>query len=485
MKPLLPSLAFALLGFTGLSGATPPPAPYGAVPSARQLAWHQLGTYAFVHFTVNTFTDREWGLGDESEKVFNPSDFSAEQIVATVKAAGLAGLILTCKHHDGFCLWPSRYSEHTIAKSPYRNGQGDLVREISDACAKAGIKFGIYLSPWDRNRADYGKPSYIEYYRNQLRELLTNYGPIFEVWFDGANGGDGYYGGARETRHIDNTTYYDWPNTWKIVRELQPNAVLFSDGGPDVRWIGNEKGRAGDPCWATINADGFFPGHADHLETGDRDGASWIPGESDISIRPGWFYHASEDTLVKSPAELFSVYLDTVGRGTNLILNLAPDRRGRIPDQDVASVTQWQRMRKETFDKNLVAGAKVHATNVRGNDTQFSAVHVVDGDRNTYWATDDDVRASKLIFELDGPRTFDLVQLAEYLPLGQRIWEARLDYFDSISEDWKEFAAVSSIGAQRLVPCPIISTSRVRLRILRCGVAPTLADFGLFLRARP
>lgn len=485
MPRLLRPLASLLLAFASLSAATPPPAPYGATPSPRQLAWHRLGTYAFVHFTVNTFTDREWGYGDESPAVFNPSDFDAGQIVATVKAAGLSGLILTCKHHDGFCLWPSRYTDHSIAHSPYRGGHGDIVREISDACARAGIKFGIYLSPWDRNRADYGRPGYIDYYRNQLRELLTNYGPIFEVWFDGANGGDGYYGGAKETRHIDNTTYYDWPNTWKIVRELQPSAVLFSDGGPDVRWIGNEKGRAGDPCWATINAEGFFPGHADRLETGDRDGVSWIPAEADISIRPGWFHHAAEDSLVKSPAELFSIYLDTAGRGTNLILNLAPDRRGRIPDRDVAAVTDWQRMRKETFDHNLAAGATVHAGNIRGHDPAFAAAHLLDDNRDTYWTTDDDVREAELVFDLGGPRTFDLVQFAEYLPLGQRIRDTRLDYYDETAGAWHEFAALSSIGAQRLVPCATITTSRVRLRVLRAAACPALADFGLFLRARP
>ncbi len=305
----------ALLESAGVIAAapapTPPPAPYGALPTERQLLASAREAYAFVHFTVNTFTDREWGLGDEPESVFNPTDFDADQIVRTAKDAGLRGVILTAKHHDGFCLWPSKFTEHSVKNSPWKNGHGDVVREMADACRRAGLEFGVYLSPWDRNRADYGQPEYLTTYRNQLRELLTNYGPIFEVWFDGANGGDGYYGGAREKRKIDNTTYYDWPNTWSIVRELQPRAVMFSDAGPDVRWVGNEKGFAGDPCWATIDPTGLFPGKADPklLNVGTRNGAAWIPPEVDVSIRPGWFYHEKEDAKVKSVSDLLTILL--------------------------------------------------------------------------------------------------------------------------------------------------------------------------------
>ncbi|MBI3986387.1 MAG: alpha-L-fucosidase, partial [Lentisphaerae bacterium] len=221
-----------------------PPLPYGPFPSERQLGWHGLEFYGFLHFTVNTFTGKEWGYGDESPAVFAPTAFDADQIVAGAAAGGMAGLILTCKHHDGFCLWPSRFTEHSVKHSPWRDGRGDVVREISDACRRHGLQFGVYLSPWDRNHPDYGRPDYIRYYRNQLRELLTGYGPLFEVWFDGANGGDGFYGGARETRTIDRRAYYDWATTWELVRELQPQACLFSDAGPDVRWVGNEQGIA-------------------------------------------------------------------------------------------------------------------------------------------------------------------------------------------------------------------------------------------------
>src|SRR4051794_28699761 len=312
------------------------PKPFGPVPAPRQLKWHELEFYGFIHFTINTFTDKEWGYGDEDPALFHPTGFDAEQIVRVAKAAGMKGLILTAKHHDGFCLWPSKYTGHSVKQSRWKNGRGDVVKEISDACRKYGLKFGIYLSPWDRNRADYGKPEYLIYFRNQLRELLTNYGPVFEVFLDGANGGDGFYGGAKETRRIDRETYYDWPTTWQMVRDLQPNACLFSDAGPDVRWAGNERGIAGETCWGTLNAKEFVPGRADEnrLNHGDRPGAQWVPAECDVSIRPGWFYHAAEDAKVRTPQNLIDIYYASVGRGASMLLNLPPDRRGQINEND-------------------------------------------------------------------------------------------------------------------------------------------------------
>jgi alpha-L-fucosidase len=439
--------------------------------------------YAFIHYTLNTYTNKEWGSGDESPALFAPTDFNADQIVRTVKEAGLQGLILTCKHHDGFCLWPSRYTEHSIKHSPYKDGQGDLVREISDACHRQGIKFGVYLSPWDRNRADYGSPSYIEYYRNQLRELLTNYGPIFEVWFDGANGGSGYYGGANETRKIDNTTYYDWDNTWKIVRELQPQAAIFSDGGPDARWVGNENGIAGDPCWATINAQGFLPGHAHNLENGDRFGSQWLPAEVDVSIRPGWFYHTAEDASVKSPQKLFEIYLTSVGRGASLILNLPPDRRGRISDLDVHALAGWKKLRDTVFAHDLARGAKVTASETRGgNASQFRPTQVVDGKRETYWSTNDATTKAELVLDLGRPQTFNLVRLRESLPLGQRIDQVALDSWNQTKGGWEEFATATGIGAQRLIPSADVTTSRVRLRVTQAAACPAISEVCLFFR---
>ena len=475
----------ALLGLLALSSgrnimAATPPEPYGPVPTTRQLKWHQTEVYGFIHFSINTFTDKEWGYGDESPSAFNPTAFDADQIARTAAESGLKGLVLTCKHHDGFALWPSQYTEHSVKNSPWRNGTGDVVREISDACRRHGLKFGVYLSPWDRNHKDYGKPEYVTYYRNQLRELLTNYGPVFEVWFDGANGGDGYYGGARETRRIDNRTYYDWENTWKIVRELQPDACMFSDGGPDVRWVGNESGFAGDPCWATINAADLLPGHADpkHLNRGDRPGTHWLPAEVDVSTRPGWFYHAREDEAVKSVAHLVKIYFESVGRGANLILNIPPDRRGIIHENDVKALREWRRILAATFAANLAAGARVTAGNTRGNDPRFAPANVLDSKLDTYWATDDAVTTPELVLNFDQPVTFNVVRLREHLPLGQRVDSFALDCWTD--GRWEEFAAATSIGNQRLVSTRSITTSKVRLRITQAAACPAIAELGLF-----
>lgn len=458
-----------------------PPEPFGPVPSPRQLRWHDLEVYGFVHFTVNTFTDKEWGYGDEPETVFNPTDFDANQIVRTAKEGGMRGLILTCKHHDGFCLWPSKYTEHSVKNSPWKNGQGDVVRELSDACRKHGILFGVYLSPWDRNHKDYSRPEYITYYRNQLRELLTNYGPIFEMWFDGANGGDGYYGGDRATRRIDNRTYYDWDNTWKIVRELQPDASMFSDGGPDCRWVGNESGFAGETCWATLNRNDFLPGVADIklLNVGQRPGTHWLPAEVDVSIRPGWFYHAAEDDAVKTSAQLLKIYYESVGRGCCLNLNLPPDRRGQIPEKDAKALRECRQILDATFATDLAQAATATAGNTRGNDPQFAPGNVIDGKRDTYWATDDSITTGELILDLGKPVTFNVVRIREYLPLGQRVDSFALDAWQD--GKWTEFVAATSIGNQRLLQTPTITTPKVRLRITKAAACPAISELGLFL----
>ena len=435
--------------------------------------------YGFVHFTVNTFTDKEWGYGDESEAVFNPTDFDANQIAATAKDAGMKGLILTAKHHDGFCLWPSQYTEHSVKRSPWKNGKGDVVKELAGACRKHGLRFGVYLSPWDRNNKDYSRPEYITYYRNQLQELLTHYGDIFTVWFDGANGGDGFYGGARETRKIDARTYYDWYNTRRIVRDLMPMAVMFSDAGPDFRWVGNEGGIAGDPCWATLNAAGRYPGGSSQgLNSGERPGTDWIPAECDVSIRPGWFYHEKEDIHVKTPAKLLDIYYKSVGRGACLNLNIPPDRRGRINEIDVRALHEFHRILQATFSHNLAEEAKLTASNVRGQSKRFAAQNLLRLHQTKYWATDDNITTPELVLEFAKPVTFNVVSLREYLPLGQRVEAFVLDQWKD--GQWVEFAKGTSIGNHRLVRGDYVTCQRVRLRITQATVCPALSELGLF-----
>jgi len=471
-------------------GSESEPTPYGALPSARQLRWHQLETYGFIHFTVNTFTDREWGEGDEDPNVFNLADFDPDAIVSGLKTAGLKAAIVTAKHHDGFCLWPTKTTEHCIRNSSWREGKGDVVREISQAASRQGLKFGVYLSPWDRNNAAYGKPEYIGIYRAQLTELLTQYGPISEIWFDGANGGTGFYGGAREKRVIDRATYYDWSNTWALARRLQPDAVIFSDVGPDLRWVGNEDGIAGDTCWATYDPVGENGGPATvgNVEAklsgvGTRHGKQWLPAECDVSIRPGWFWHEKENRKVKTPQELGDLYFKSVGRGASLLLNVPPDRRGRLNEADLASLRGFGDWRNETFARNLARHAKLKASNVRGDSTKYAPENLLDGDLSTYWATDDSVTTPELRLEFPQQVTFNIICLREYIPLGQRVESLEIDARSG--QNWRKVAAATSVGSCRLIRTPEpVTTDQLRLRITISPVCPALSDFGLFAEKR-
>ncbi len=458
------------------------PAPWGAPPSPRQRAWHRRETYAFVHFTVNTFTDKEWGYGDENPALFNPTDFNADQIVAAAKAGNLHGIVLTAKHHDGFCLWPTPLTEHCVRNSPYKDGKGDIVREFADACRRGGIAFGIYLSPWDRNRAEYGRPAYIEYFRAQLNELCTQYGTLFEVWFDGANGGDGYYGGARETRKIDAEAYYQWPSIVDYVHSMQPMACTFEPRGADLRWVGNEGGVAGDPCWPTMDSkkaytqsDGFG---------GIRGGDIWWPAETNTSIRPGWFYHADEDTRVKSPETLTKIFDESVGRSTNMILNLTPDRRGRVPDQDVASLTAFGDALRASFAKDLARNAVAHASAERGR--LFRAANVLDGQRDTYWSTPDEDVMPMLTLDLAPGTQFDLIRLRENIALGVRVTCFAVDADMAGDGNWQEIVNKQLIGSQRILRlAQPIMPRRIRLRILEAPACPAITEFALFKSVTP
>ncbi len=434
----------------------------------------------FVHFGSNTFTDKEWGFGNEPPEVFQPSQFDASQWARVAAAAGMKELILTAKHHDGFCIWPTRYSEHSVKHSPWRSGMGDVVAEFVAASRQHGIEVGLYLSPWDRNHPDYGRPAYLDYYRNQLRELLTGYGTITELWFDGANGGAGYYGGANEERRIDRKTYYDWPGTWLLVKSLQPGTLIFSDAGPDIRWIGNEHGFAGETNWSTIDTAGIVIGAADgdYLNSGDPDGRQWVVPLCNTSIRPGWFYHAAEDDEVKSPQELIDVYYRSVGRNCVLLLNIPPDQRGLFHENDVGVLREFRRILDDTFADDLAQGKPVLADNYRHRHRRFAPGNLVDGDPDTYWATDDEVRTAAIEIDLGEETYFDRVMLQEPIRFGQRIAEFAIQARRAGA--WTQIASGTTVGYKRLLRISGVSADRVRILIEQANNVPALSRIGLF-----
>lgn len=450
------------------------------LPTPEQVSYQQMEMVGFIHFTMNTFTDKEWGYGDEDPSLFNPTDLDAEQWVLTAKAGGMKELILTAKHHDGFCLWPSAYTEHSVKNSPYKNEKGDIVREFTDACRKHGLKAGLYLSPWDRNHADYGQPEYITYYRNQLRELLTNYGEINEIWFDGANGGSGWYGGADEERRIDRATYYNWDSTFALVKKLQPGIHVFSDAGPDIRWIGNEHGFAGETCWSTISTDKLVIGASDqdYLNTGDPQGDKWIIGQCDVSIRPGWFYHASEDDRVKTPEELMEIYYKSVGRNGVLLLNLPPDRRGLIHETDAAHLAALTEMVQRTFANDLAAGAAVDTERKNVAERQYRPGNMTDGDPETFWAAPSNGEV-KLVVSLDEARTFNHIVLHEPIRFGQRVSAFRLEV--PVEKGvWKEIARGTTIGYKWILRIDPVTSEKVRLVIEESLYPSAISGIGLF-----
>jgi alpha-L-fucosidase len=434
--------------------------------------------YMFVHFTVNTFTDKEWGYGDEKESVFNPTGLDCRQWAKVAKEAGMKGIIITAKHHDGFCLWPSKLTDHSVKNSPWMDGKGDVLRELRSACDEFGLKMGVYLSPWDRNSSVYGTPEYLIYYRGQLHELLTEYGDIFEVWFDGANGGDGYYGGARETRRIDNKTYYDWPNTHKIVRDLQPDAVMFSDAGPDVRWVGNERGMGSLTNWCLLDRDEMYPGgnFAKILGEGHQDGKYWVPAEVDVSIRPGWFWHQSQDTLVRSPENLMELYYSSVGRNSNLLLNVPPDKRGLLHENDVASLLKFRELREKEFAADIARGKKITASSTRGKG--YGAANINDGNPETYWAAKDQQTAADLIIDLGGETEVNRIILTENIRLGQRVQAFSVEAFNN--GEWQKIIDGTTIGHKVIRKFPVVKTSKIKVVLSKSKACPVISDVELY-----
>lgn len=418
-------------------------------PTPRQIAWQEWETTAFLHFTVNTYTDKEWGDGTEDPKIFNPTEFDAKKIVTTLKAAGFKLAILTAKHHDGFCLWQTAQTEHSIKNSPYKNGKGDIVAEMAAACKEAGLKFGVYLSPWDRHEPSYGTPQYNEFYKKQLRELLTQYGEISEVWFDGAKG--------ENAKNME----YDFKGYWAMVRELQPNAVMFSDAGPDVRWVGNESGNAGETCWSTINTEGLAPGKADekYLNTGDANGKEWVPAETDVSIRPGWFYHEKENSKVKSPKELVNLYYKSVGRNSLLLLNIPPNKQGLFDETDTKNLLEMRAILNETFEKNWAKGNIDKALTDKKLSTSV-------------------LTFKPLIIDFKKPVSIDRALFQENIAEGQRIEKAKLEYWDG--KKWVLIQEFTTVGYKRLLRFETIKTSKMRFTVIASKAPVLLSEVGFF-----
>lgn len=478
IKSIFFSLLFCFCLANNMNAQTNTPKPFGPVPTEQQMKWQEMEYYAFIHFSINTFTDQEWGYGDNDPKLFNPTNLDCRQWARVCKESGMKGIILTAKHHDGFCLWPSKYTEYSVKNSPWKNGKGDLVRELADACKEYGLKLGIYVSPWDRNHPQYGQPEYITYFRNQLKELLTNYGDIFEVWFDGANGGSGYYGGAKETRTIDRRTYYDWQNTYKMIRELQPNAVIWNDNGDraDLRWVGTEAGYVGETNWSLLNAKGDVP--EEMLRHGVENGDSWVPGEVNTSIRPGWFYHTYEDARVKTLPQLLNIYYSSFGRNGTLLLNFPIDRRGRIHENDEKAALDLAAAVKEAFAVNLAKGKKASASNVRGKI--YDAEKVLDGNKDTYWATKDGVLSASLTIDFDSPTAFNRFLAQEYISLGQRVKAFKIEVLLE-NGTWKELDRQTTIGYKRILAFPTVTAKKLRFTVLDAKANPIISNIGVYL----
>ena len=444
----------------------------GPTPNANQLRWQDMEMYAFIHYSLNTYTDQEWGFGNEDPKLFNPSDLDCRQWARVCKQAGMKGIIFTAKHHCGFCMWPSAYTEYSVKNSPWKDGKGDVVRELAEACREEGLAFAVYLSPWDRNHPEYGRPAYVTYFRNQLRELLTNYGDIFEVWFDGANGGDGWYGGANETRRIDGKTYYGWAETFRMIRELQPRAVIWNDGGDrgDLRWVGTEAGNIGETNWSLMPSKGDTPYQMLHY--GVEDGDVWCPGETNTSIRPGWFYHDAENEHVKSLSKLMDTYYKSVGRNSTLLLNFPIAPNGRIHPNDSLRGIAFKKMIDEVFVNGSVE--------FRVDSLEFATALP---------ESSGTAAANSKFYTLNfkQPTSFNRFLVEEDIAQGQRVKKFSLEA--EVDGQWQplkdalveEGDGLTTIGHRRIICFPTITATRLRFAVTDAKCEPVIKRLGVYL----
>ena len=454
MRKIVTSLVSGILA---LVSCTQGPEPCGPVPTEDQLRWQDMEMYAFIHYSLNTYTDQEWGYGDEDPQLFNPSDLDCRQWARVCKQAGMKGIIFTAKHHCGFCMWPSAYTEYSVKNAPWKDGKGDVVRELAEACREEGLKFAVYLSPWDRNHPEYGRPEYVTYFRNQLRELLTQYGDMFEVWFDGANGGDGWYGGANERRQIDRTTYYGWPETYRMIRELQPHCLIWNDGGDrgDLRWVGTEAGFIGETNWSLLYATGDVP--YEQLHYGVEDGDRWVPGETNTSIRPGWFYHEAENDHVKSLSKLMDTYYKSVGRNSTLLLNIPVAPNGRIHPTDSLRGIAFNKMIQEVFKTDLAAKARIRT---RDNETVIDFKRPTDFNR---FVVEEDIRYGQRVKKFSLEAEVD----GTWVPLQDEL---------AVDSD-----GLTTIGHRRIICFPTVKATRLRFTVVDSKCAPLITRTSVYL----
>jgi len=419
---------------------------FGPTPTKQQLAWHEKEFYLFMHFGPNTFTNLEWGKGSEDPNVFNPTAIDCNQWASIAKAAGAKGIIITAKHHDGFSLWPSKFSNHTVRESKWMNGKGDVIKMLSEACKKAGIEMGVYISPWDRNHPEYGTAAYNDIYIQTMKELLTGYGNLTELWWDGANGE-----GPNGKKQV-----YDFTRFKDSAMSYQPNILIFSDIGPHIRWVGNENGLINETNWNLLDTAGFKRGEGapanDTLNRGNFNGKNWIAAEADVSIRKGWFYHEEEDSTVKSGKTLFNLYLNSVGHGGNLLLNVPPNRKGLIAPQDSAALMDFRKIREAAFKTNLFKNAVI-----KNNKNEIEIC-------------------------LTTPVTINSIQLQEQIKFGQRVIRFEI-YAGDNEADMKKIAGSTTIGRKKIIQFPTTTAKCFKVKIIETKASPIMgAVAGYFIK---